>query len=149
MTQKITILITLLMTALVTILVIYLTPLKNLDLISPSMKEVDPAAFWKEYNADPSKYVFYDVRPTSEYKANHAKGAISEPIEMLFPDHTKLPHSGKTIVLMCSGGYLSGVAYGYLEHQGFLNLLHVQGGLKNWIVEGLPIESVSTSTVST
>lgn len=130
-------------------LLIYLTPLKQINLVAPPMRDMDPAAFWKEYSAHPDAYIFYDVRTPQEYAVNHAKGALNEPIQLLYPDHANLPHSGKTIVLMCSGGYLSAVAYGYLQDQGFSNLIHIQGGLKQWIIEGLPIESGPSTATST
>jgi len=44
-------------------------------------------------------------------------------------------------VLICSGGRASGVAYGYLEHYGFLNLRRINGGIENWLAEGLPVVS--------
>lgn len=126
-----------------TALAIYLTPLKNFALVSPTVKDIDPAVFWEDYSANPDKYLFIDVRQANEYNASHARGAINMPIQTLFDKHAALPKRGKTIVLICTGGSLSGVAYGYLEHQGFLNLLRVKGGLRNWIVEGLPTESAN------
>src|SRR3989344_2710798 len=105
----------------VTIFAIYLTPLKHLNLVAPETKDIDPAEFWTDYSANPEKYMFIDVRQTADYDENHAKGSINIPIQKLFEQHGELPKSGKTIVLICTGGSLSGVAYGYLEHQGFLN----------------------------
>ena len=135
-----------LVTALVTAAVIYLTPLKHLNLIEPHIKEIDPAAFWAEYQAHPDDYVFVDVRSAGDYAPTHPKGAKNIPIQLLYPDNAKLPRSGKTIVLTCTGGKLSAVAYGYLEHQGYLNLRHIEGGLQHWIIEGLPIEGTNLAS---
>jgi len=139
------VLIAVVVTALATVLAVYLTPLKHLNLVAPETKDIDPAAFWKDYSANPDDYMFIDVRQTADYAENHAKGSTNIPIQKLFEQHGELPKSGKTIVLICTGGSLSGVAYGYLEHQGFLNLLRIKGGLRNWIIEGMPIENASTS----
>ena len=139
------ILIVVVATAIAVMLAIYLTPLKHLNLVAPETKDIDPAEFWADYSANPEKYMFIDVRQTADYDENHAKGSINIPIQKLFEQHGELPKSGKTIVLICTGGSLSGVAYGYLEHQGFLNLRRIKGGLRNWMIEGLPIENASTS----
>jgi rhodanese-related sulfurtransferase len=125
---------------LVTALAIYLTPLKHLDLIPPTMNEVDPATFYADYAAHPDDYIFIDVRSADVYESAHAKGAINIPIENLYDEHYTLPHSGKQIALICTTGRLAAVAYGYLQDWGYTNLIHIQGGLENWTLEGLPVE---------
>ena len=121
-------------------LLIYLTPLKWVTLVEPTMHDVDPAAFWADYQKNPDGYLFLDVRSKREYDTAHAKGSISEPIANLFNDHGVLPKKDKKIVLICSSGRLAGVAYGYLEREGFQNLLRIEGGLNHWTSEGLPVE---------
>ena len=125
---------------LVSVCIIYLTPLKHLNVIEPNPTDIDPATFWTQYQAHPDEYILFDVRGVDAYTAAHAKGAISQPIGNLFELHNSLPRHGKTIVLICSSGRLAGVAYGYLQDQGFLNILRIKGGLQNWIAEGLPVE---------
>ncbi len=121
-------------------LVIYLTPLKWVTLVQPKIKDIEPTQFWADYQKNPSKYLLLDVRDVTTYNNAHAKGAMSEPIANLLNDNTVLPKSGKKIVLICSSGRLAGVAYGYLEHQGFFNLLRIEGGLNAWKAAGLPVE---------
>lgn len=130
-------------TALVTILSIYLTPLKHLNIISPTMNEIDPAVFYQKFTANPEQYLFIDVRSPSEYAAVHPKGSINIPIADLTDMHSQLPKNGKQIVLTCTTGRLAEVAYGYLQNWGFLNLLHITGGLQQWSLEGLPVEGTS------
>ncbi len=122
-------------------LVIYLTPLKNLNMIEPRIKDVPPAEFYKDFSVNPEKYVFIDVRPEESYAKEHAKGSINIPLTQMYFERTKLPKSGKTIALICTTGISSGVAYGYLEHYGFLNLRRIQGGIEAWRAAGLPVES--------
>ncbi|TAJ16025.1 MAG: rhodanese-like domain-containing protein, partial [Dehalococcoidia bacterium] len=64
------------------------------------------------------------------------------PLHTLYQERFALPRneSGKTIVLICSGGSASGVGYGYLQHYGFRNILRVEGGIENWQAKGLPVE---------
>ncbi len=133
-----------------TALVIYLTPLKYFNLVSPTMREIDPAVFFEDFTTNPDKYLFVDVRSPGEYAAAHPKGAINIRIADLADPlvRSQLPRSGKQIVLTCTGGKLSAVAYGYLEHWGYRNLLHLTGGLEQWRVEGLPIEGTEAPTKS-
>ena len=124
---------------LVTVALIYLTPLKHLNVLDPKPHDIDPAEFWKDYSAHPDQYLFLDVRDASSYNTAHAKGAVNQPIGTLYDLRNVLPRSGKTIVLICSSGRLAGVAYGFLENQGFLNLLRIEGGTQQWAQEKLPL----------
>jgi len=119
--------------------VIYLTPLKWMNFVEPTMHDVDPVAFWEDYQKNPDAYLLLDVRSKREYDIAHAQGSISEPIANLFDDRAVLPKKGKKIVLICSTGRLAGVAYGYLEREGFQNLLRIEGGLNHWADAGLPV----------
>ena len=128
---------------LATILIIYLTPLKNLNIIDPRIDNIDPTAFYNEYIKNPDGYIFIDVRPESAYSKLHAVGSINIPLHLLYDERRVLPKHGKTIVLICSGGRASGVAYGYLEHYGFLNLRRVTGGIESWQLQDLPVEGTA------
>ena len=129
---------------LATVLLIYLTPLKNLNLVEPRMNNVDPKAFYNAYTKNPDAYVFIDVRPSSEFNKIHAPGSINLPLHTLYDGKYVLPKHGKTLVLTCSGNRASSVGYGYLEHYGFLNLERIEGGIENWQTEGLPVETQAT-----
>lgn len=126
---------------LVTVLVVYLTPLKNLNIIEPTIKDIDPKVFYTEFLKNKDKFLFIDVRPVDAYNAVHAEGSINIPLHTLYDERHNLPKKNKQIVLICSGGRASGVAYGYLEHYGFLNLRRIDGGIENWLAQGLPIVS--------
>jgi phage shock protein E len=128
-------------TVLVTVLAIYLTPLKWINIIEPTIKDVDPATFYNNYKNNKDNYLFIDVRSESSYKRVHAEGSINIPLYKMYDARHSLPKSGKEIVLICSGGRASGVAYGYLQHYGFFNIQRVTGGIENWIAQGLPVVS--------
>jgi rhodanese-related sulfurtransferase len=119
---------------------IYLTPLKWVTVVEPVIHDVGPLEFYEDYSENPDDYIFIDVRQAQAYDTAHAKGSISQPIGSLFDGHRLLPRTDKKIVLICSSGRLAGVAYGYLEHQGFLNLLRIEGGVQAWALAGLPLE---------
>ena len=124
----------------VVIAFVYLTPLKWLNIVEPRSVDIDAKEFYTDFSANPDEYIFIDVRQPEAYRTAHAKGAISIPIGSLYDGHRSLPKTGKKIVLICSSGRLAGVAYGFLEHQGFLNLLRIEGGVQAWALEGLPLE---------
>lgn len=129
------------LTALVVILAIYLTPLKHLNLIEPKIEDVDPKEFSAEYQKNPEQYIFLDVRSGEAYDRLHAVGSKNQPLHTLYNERHVLPKKGKEIILICSGGVASGVAYSYLEHFGFFNIKRVAGGIENWSAQGLPTAS--------
>jgi len=119
---------------------IYLTPLKWITVIEPTIKDIDSQEFYDMYVQNPDEYIFIDVRPEDPFNRVHAQGSINMPVHTLYDERRFLPKKGKTIVLICSGGRASGVAYSYLEHFGFRNILRIEGGIEDWMAAGLPIE---------
>jgi rhodanese-related sulfurtransferase len=134
---------TIVFTICATILILQLTPLRWISLIDPTINDIAPRDFQTLFLQNPSEYIFIDVRPESAYKAAHAVGSKNMPLHTLYDERHVLPKRGKTIVLICSGGRASGVGYHYLEHFGFLNLMRIEGGIENWILEGLPVEGAN------
>jgi len=128
-------------TVLVTALTIYLTPLKNLNLIEPKINEISPEEFNTLYQANPDKYIFIDVRSEDSYNTLHAVGSISMPLHTLYEQRHILPKYNQEIVLICSGFSASGVGFSYLQHFGFFNIKRVTGGIESWKIAGLPVES--------
>lgn len=129
--------------ALLSASLIYLTPLKWVTVIEPTITDIDPVAFQAEFEKNPDKYVFIDVRPDSAYNISHAKGSLSMPLHTLYDMRHTLPKSDKEIILICSGGRASGVGYSYLQHYGFFNIKRIDGGIEKWILEGLPTEGTA------
>lgn len=127
---------------LIAILAIYLTPLKHKNIIQPAIDDIDPSSFYTDFVENPEDYIFIDVRSESEYEDFHAQGSLNMPLHTLFDQRLNLPKSGKTIVLICTGGRASGVAYSYLEHFGFLNLKRIEGGVNAWHAADLPITGI-------
>ena len=132
-----------------TVLVVYLTPLKNLNLIEPHIRDVASRDIYARIQAHPENFVFIDVRPESAYAREHAVGSINIDLPKLYYERYNLPKQGKEIVLICRQGIAAGVAYGYLEHYGFLNLYRIEGGIEQWIAAGLPTETSRESIGTT
>jgi rhodanese-related sulfurtransferase len=128
------------------------TPLRFFDLVQPMINEITPAAFYAAYEKDPSDYIFIDVREADAYAKEHPIGAVNMPLETLYVQRHVLPKRGKTIALICGGNQASGVAYSYLQHFGFFNIMRVTGGLPAWKSAGLPTvvgsEPYQTSSAS-
>lgn len=119
---------------------VYFTPLKYSQLIEPKINDVDARVIAPDIAAHPENYEFIDVRPAIDFDNLHAVGSKNIPLYRMYFERHTLPKKGKTIVLVCSGGVASGVAYMYLEHFGFRNLLRIDGGIEAWQAAGLPTE---------
>jgi rhodanese-related sulfurtransferase len=110
--------------------------------VEPHMVEMEPTVAYQEMLANPKGYLFLDVRTPAEYESAHASSSVNVPIAQLFDLWKTLPRTDdKKIYLICTSGRLAGVAYGYLQLHGFRNIVHIQGGIQNWISEGMPIIS--------
>ncbi len=121
--------------------VIYFTPLKYAQLIEPKIKDVSAAVIREKMKENPAKYDFIDVRSAAMYEDLHAENSRSVPLHMMYFEREKLPKKGKQIVLICSGGVASGVAFMYLQHFGFSNVVRIAGGIEAWQAANLPVQS--------
>ena len=131
---------------LLTAFTIFFTPLRYNILVEPKIKSVDPESIYVNMNLNPEKYLFIDVRSITDYQKLHAKGSVSIPIAQLYDKWRELPRRNQEIVLICGGGRLSGVAFFFLQHFGFNNIMHVTGGIDNWVLNNLPVVLQETST---
>jgi len=119
----------------------YFTPLKYNQLIEPKINDIDSRAIAPLIAAHPEDYDFIDVRGVADYDNLHAVGSRNIPLYKMYFERLVLPKKDKEIVLICSKGTASGVAYMYLEHFGFRNVVRIDGGIENWQAFGLPTES--------
>lgn len=127
---------------------IYLTPLRLIPVLEPTIKDVDAQIIYARMQENPQDYIFLDVRPVDVFKVLHAEGSHSAPLHTLYNLRHELPKRGKTIVLICSGGLASGVGYSYLEHFGFFNVLRIEGGIEAWQTANLPVATGTAPYVS-
>ena len=106
----------------------------------PSVVEVEPADAYAYILENPEGVLFLDVRSLGEYQTLHASTSISFPIADMYEvaKRQTLPHTGKKIYLICTSGRLAGVAYRFLEHYGYTNIEHIDGGIQAWIDAGQP-----------
>jgi rhodanese-related sulfurtransferase len=111
--------------------------------VTPSTREMDPAVAYSIMSKQsPDEYLFFDVRTEGEYNKIHAELSKSVPIANLYSEWKTLPRDkDKKIYLICTTGRLAGVAYGFLQLHGFTNIVHVRGGIQNWVDADLPTVS--------
>ena len=91
--------------------------------------------------ADGDVPVILDVRSGQEYASGHVPGAINIPVDQL-PGH--LPelrrHDNAEIVVYCESGGRASKAADMLIGDGFLNVRHLQGDMKQWRQDDLPMD---------
>ena len=92
-----------------------------------------------DHRRDSQQVVVIDIRPSSAYRGaeGHIPGAISAPfdtIEMRLPE--LLPYQNQTVLVYGETGEDGAVAAQLLSVAGFRNVVHVNGGIKEWIERG-------------
>jgi rhodanese-related sulfurtransferase len=88
---------------------------------------------------DSQQVVVIDIRSAADYRGpeGHIAGAISAPfdtIEMHLPE--LLPYQNQTVLVYGETSSDGAVAAQLLTVAGFRNVVHVNGGLKEWIARG-------------
>lgn len=82
--------------------------------------------------------VVVDVREPDEYRAAHIAGAVLHPLSSFDP--AALPEGA--VVLQCGVGKRSRMAADLCARAGVTIAGHLAGGLKDWAMAGLPLDSL-------
>lgn len=90
---------------------------------------------------DANECVVIDVREINEYVQAHIPGAILMPLSQFDP--AKVPVDPcKKLVLHCRSGNRCGMAAARMVGAGFNGEINrMEGGMMNWLRQGLPAES--------
>ena len=99
--------------------------------------------------ADP-KLQLIDIRDVRELKDGTAVGSVHAPRCMLefwvdpaSPYHKPMwADESKEFVLFCAAGWRSALAAKTLQDMGMTNVAHIEGGYKDWVQKGGPIETL-------
>ena len=100
--------------------------------------EVSPAIA-SEMMRDSRQLVVLDVRPVDDYRGpqGHIAGSLNTPfdaIERQLPE--LLPYQNQTVLVYGETSTDGAVAAKLLTAAGFRNIVHVAGGIRDWIAKG-------------
>lgn len=84
-----------------------------------------------------------DVREDDEWEAGHVEGSIHIPMQQI-PARLGEIDKDKPLVAVCRSGGRSAQVVSFLRQQGY-EIDNLDGGLKSWQKEGLPLVSSNGS----
>lgn len=85
-------------------------------------------------------FTLVDVREESEFAQDHLPGAIHLGKGVLERDvETRIPDPKTPLVLYCGGGYRSALAADNLQKMGYVDVLSMDGGIREWREKGYPL----------
>lgn len=86
------------------------------------------------------KFLLIDVREESEWAKDHLPGAVHLGKGVIERDvEARVPDPATPIVVYCGGGYRSALAADNLQKMGYTNVLSMDGGIRDWRNQGLPL----------
>jgi rhodanese-related sulfurtransferase len=86
------------------------------------------------------KFHLVDVREESEWARDHLPGAVHLGKGIIERDvEVEIPETGAEIVLYCGGGFRSALAADNLQKMGYTNVWSMDGGIRGWRDQGLPL----------
>jgi len=88
----------------------------------------------------PAGAYLLDVREPDEWAAGHAADAVHLPMMEIPARLDEIPRGGDVVVVCRSGGR-SGQVVAYLMHQGYDNVVNLDGGMLDWVAAGRPMVS--------
>ncbi len=88
---------------------------------------------------DSGQVQLIDVREPGEYKTGHIPGARLVPLNTLLRQPREFL-TRDNLVFVCAVGERSAVACEMAVALGLSNVYNVQGGTKDWIARGYPVE---------
>src|SRR5215212_2387588 len=100
--------------------------------------EISPTVA-NEMIIDTNQVVVLDIRPTDRYRGpeGHIAGALSAPFETIERQLPELlPYQNMTVLVYGSNSTDGALAARLLTLAGFHNVVHVSGGLEEWIAKG-------------
>jgi rhodanese-related sulfurtransferase len=83
--------------------------------------------------------VLVDVREKNEVAeiAFHVPNILNIPLSEFEERYIEVPNN-QAVVMVCSSGARSLRAAGFLINHGFANVVHMQHGMKRWVLKGFP-----------
>jgi rhodanese-related sulfurtransferase len=86
------------------------------------------------------KLLLVDVREESEFAKDHLPGAIHLGKGVIERDiEARVPDLSKEMILYCGGGFRSALAADNLQKMGYINVISMDGGIRDWREKGFPL----------
>ena len=91
-------------------------------------------------SAKPNSLLILDVRSDHEFDRGHIPGAIHIPQKQLGSRLKELEGwRDKSVVVYCESGYRANIAASLLEDEGFSQVYHLVGDMRDWRQSGRAI----------
>jgi rhodanese-related sulfurtransferase len=91
-------------------------------------------------NAGNRAFVVLDVRTPGEFAQGHLEGAVRvDYFSPGFREEMAGLDKTKTYLVYCRTGNRSTSAMGIMSELGFRSYYHLEGGIKQWLEEGMPV----------
>lgn len=101
---------------------------------------ISPAVFNEKLQKE--KGVLIDVRTPGEYKKGHLKGArLLDIFSDNFETEIDKLDKNATYFVYCAAGGRSGECAELMQKKGFKKVYDMDGGIRKWQSEGLPVET--------
>ena len=111
--------------------------LKNIFSRKNTRKLEEGEIDYREFKArEKEGEILLDVRSIQEYREGHLDGAISIPeYEIKKRVEQELPNKGQMILIYCSSGIRSKIAYDEMKNLGYFNIYHLKYGITYYNTE--------------
>jgi rhodanese-related sulfurtransferase len=80
-----------------------------------------------------------DVRTPGEFENAHISGAYNVPLDLLGEHAADVRTAAGPVVLICQSGQRASKAEQLLRTSGLANVHVLEGGMKEWLARGLPV----------
>ena len=104
-----------------------------------AIKNVSPKEA-KELMGNENGVFLLDVRTKEEYNESHIKTAHLIPVQELEQNIDLIPKD-RNVVVYCASGKRSAKACGILKNKGLRALYNIEGGIRQWMADGYPVET--------
>ena len=86
------------------------------------------------------KFLLVDVREESEYAKDHLPGSLHLGRGIIERDiEARVPDLNEEIILYCGGGFRSALAADNLQKMGYINVISMDGGIRDWREKRYPL----------
>ena len=93
----------------------------------------------QDYQGDPD-FMILDVRTPEEYAEGHIENAVNIDFKSAtFSEELDKLDRWDTYLIHCRSGKRSEGAFGVMQAMEFIRIYHMNGGILEWIEEGLPL----------